>query len=72
MATFGKRSTVLATAALLATLALLAGCAGKTARMDVDSEDDALHMEPRAGNRLLPHLEPVHGTNDDDRRRSLV
>ncbi|MCX5684591.1 MAG: hypothetical protein NT049_13005 [Planctomycetota bacterium] len=44
MATFGKRATVLGMTVLLAALgaAALAGCAGKTARMDVDSEDDAL------------------------------
>jgi PBP1b-binding outer membrane lipoprotein LpoB len=44
MATFGKRATVLAMAVLLAALgaAVMAGCSGRTARMDVDSEDDAL------------------------------
>jgi PBP1b-binding outer membrane lipoprotein LpoB len=44
MATFGKRATVLGMAVLLAALgaAVMAGCSGRTARMDVDSEDDAL------------------------------
>ena len=44
MASFGQHSKVLGTTVLLAALgaALLAGCSGQTARMDVDSEDDAL------------------------------
>jgi len=44
MTSFGRQSTVLGMTVLAAALgaALLAGCAGRTARMDVDSEDDAL------------------------------
>jgi len=44
MKSFAKRSTILGMTVLVAALgaALLAGCSGQTARMDVDSEDDAL------------------------------
>jgi len=44
MAGYGQRRTVLGMTVLVAALcaALMAGCSGKTARMDVDSEDDAL------------------------------
>jgi hypothetical protein len=44
MAIFGQRRTALGMTALAAALAaaLMAGCSGQTARMDVDSEDDAL------------------------------
>jgi PBP1b-binding outer membrane lipoprotein LpoB len=44
MAIFGQGRTALGMTALAAALAaaLMAGCSGQTARMDVDSEDDAL------------------------------
>jgi PBP1b-binding outer membrane lipoprotein LpoB len=44
MAGYGQRRTVLGMTVLAAALcaAIMAGCSGRTARMDVDSEDDAL------------------------------